>query len=241
MPKKSVEYIYNPYYWNIELAMRYLIPKCDGVICISQYLTDYYRSKNVPVFNVPPTLSVLTMPKVKNKLKGKKIKLVYTGNPGHKDILNDVISVVNSLKDLYELDIAGVTGENTTNIRYHGYLSHENSLSLLCSSDFSILFRPLNKISQAGFSTKVVESMSCSVPVITNNTGDLSSYITDGNNGYIFDGTSIECLTDKLLEIHKDLSVDIYERMSINCFETAREKFDSHIYIKPLSAFFSRI
>ena len=41
----KLQALFNPYYWNIEFAMRYLIPKTKNVICISSYLQHYYNSK----------------------------------------------------------------------------------------------------------------------------------------------------------------------------------------------------
>jgi glycosyltransferase involved in cell wall biosynthesis len=241
LPKSKLTYLYNPYYWNIEFSMRLLIRKCDGVICISKYLEDYYLKKEVKIINIPPTLSISDMPR-KGKVEfNGKIKLVYTGSPGHKDKLGDIITIITELSDKYELDIAGIEGANTDNIRYHGLLSHAKSLDLVSKSHFSVLLRPDNKVSKAGFSTKVVESMSCGTPVITNRTGDLANFISDGENGYIFDGYSSNELYLKLNKITKQFNHSSYNNISNKALLTAEEYFESDVYTGNLEKFITNL
>lgn len=235
LPKRKLAYLYNPYYWNIEFAMRYLIPQCDGVICISSFLERYYSKKGVKTINIPPTL---TVPTPVNKVHfNTKIKLVYSGSPGHKDKLDSIISIVSELNDLFELDIAGIEGENTSNIHYHGLLTHKASVELVEKSHFSILLRPNNRVSKAGFSTKVVESMSYGTPVITNNTGDLANFIKDGENGYIFDGYDSESLHLKLKSIAINFNELNYNSLSRASQLTAKCSFDSDVYTMKLELF----
>ncbi|MFQ2914931.1 glycosyltransferase [Aeromonas caviae] len=240
-PKSRIEYIYNPYYWNIELAMRFLIPKCDGVICISEYLKNYYNKRGCSTVVIPPTLSIDTLPPSRNEFNCGKIKLVYTGNPGHKDSIAEIISVVSQLKDKYELNIAGVVGDCLDNVKFHGLLEHEDAIKLVSQSHFSILFRPINKTSSAGFSTKVVESMSCGTPVITNNTGDLSKYIFDDVNGYIFDGDNPKSLKDNLERISATFNIKKYNVLSAASFDTANKSFfdKSDLTVSSLGDFLS--
>lgn len=225
LPKASYHYLYNAYYWNIELAMRYLIPKCDGVICISNYLQSYYSSRGCNTVNIPPTLAIDELPRKTPKVIEGPIRLIYSGSPGHKDLLQTIVSTISKLSGKYELDIVGVTGTNTDNVRYHGRVSHKESVRFVSESHFSILFRPSNKTSKAGFSTKVVESMSCATPVITNNTGDLDSYIDDGVNGYIFEGFDGENLFHKLNQIYTDITSQLYDFISNNAYFDANKFF----------------
>ncbi|MEZ8186037.1 glycosyltransferase [Shewanella sp. 5S214] len=228
-PASMLGYL-KPYYWNIEYAMRFLIPRCDAVICISTYLESYYFKKTI-VSRIPPTLSVADMPSKSESFVydiKKTIKLVYTGNPGHKDKLKEIVDIVKVLPS-FELHIAGVHGENSSNIFFYGQLDYHDSIALVSNSHFSILLRPDNIISKAGFSTKVVESMSCGTPVITNNTGDLGSIINDSVNGFIFEGVKSEDLHAKLLKILQSDNFN-YNNMSSKSKTTALRVFDYALY-----------
>lgn len=237
-PPHKIQYLYNPYYWNIEFAMRFLIHNCDGIICISNYLEKYYRNKKVEVLRLPPTLDIEKI-EVKNCRsidKKKPIKLVYCGNPGHKDNLESIIRVVERFKGIFHLHVAGVSSNNTGNVSYYGYLEYNKSVELLQSCHFSILLRKKNKVSQAGFSTKVVESMSYGVPVITNNTGDLAEIIDDHSNGFIFDGVSESLLSAKLNQICC-LNNDDYRFLSNAARKSAEYWFDCNKYKDVLHKF----
>lgn len=241
-PKNFLEYLYKPYYWNIEFAMRSLIPMCDGVICISRFLENNYSDKT-NVINIPPTVLASSMPE-KNLAKSgyDRIKLVYSGSPGsHKDFLDIIILAVSDFTEQYELHIAGINGVDSENVFYHGQISHSESLTLVSNSHFSILVRPYNKVSKAGFSTKVVESVSCGTPVITNNTGDLACFIKNGENGFIFDGVSKNDLCVTLSNIASIFNEDYYKELSLEALSLSNGKFDYQVYTAPLNIFLSKL
>ena len=61
----------------------------------------------------------------------------------------------------------------------------------------------------AGFPTKVSESISLGIPVITNNTSDLKKYICNGVNGYMIENEEdIRKLAQDILEKTKYPKVD---------------------------------
>jgi glycosyltransferase involved in cell wall biosynthesis len=233
-PKSYLQYFYSPYYWNIEFAMRFLVPRCNGVICISSFLEEYYSKKGSNTICIPPTISESDIPTKKITKLSSKIKLAYTGSPGHKDKLNSMIEVISLLDEYFELHIAGVEGISNNAIHYHGTLTHQECLKLVSEAHFSVLLRPDNKVSKAGFSTKVVESMFCGTPVIANNTGDLSKYIINDLNGYIFEGTECENLYSKLKKIAESFDESKYRSLSMETYLRAKEHFDFNVYQKPL-------
>ncbi|EID4420514.1 glycosyltransferase [Vibrio vulnificus] len=205
----------SPYYLNIELAMRLLIPKVDGIISISSYLHDYYVDKGCQSLLMPPTTSELN---ISNHYiySDACLKIAYAGSPGNKDLLNIVIDAVNSLVALghsIELNIAGLSKSGLEDycVKYnvkngisdhivaHGYLDFDESVELVSTSDFSILVRPIKRYSTAGFSTKFVESLVCGTPVIANITSDLGNYIRDNVNGIICQDYSLESVKEAII------------------------------------------
>lgn len=101
-------FITSPYLMNTELAMRYLIPKTDGVICISRALQSYYEGKQVATVRVPPTVNILPKSRadtghtpdidsVALAIGNGPIRLVYAGTPGKKDRLDKIAIAVQNL------------------------------------------------------------------------------------------------------------------------------------------------
>jgi glycosyltransferase involved in cell wall biosynthesis len=191
----------SPYYWNIEFAMRALVPRTDGVIAISTWLERYYQEKGIPVVRVPPTLDVQSLEPRLEGVAGKPLRLCYAGTPGAKDDLDSVAGAVLALDPSGEsvvLDIAGVgpdgvsalpsvrrAGATPPALRAHGYVDHASALALVRSADFSVLLRPPGKVAQAGFPTKFVESLAVGTPVIANLTSDLALHLREGVTGIV--------------------------------------------------------
>ena len=84
-------------------------------------------------------------------------------------------------------------------------------------------------MTSAGFPTKFVESITCGVPVITNDTSDLNEYAVDGRNAIIL---HCESFTDKLPILLENIA---------NKQKTApivkKSLFDYREYIKKLETF----
>jgi len=68
------------------------------------------------------------------------------------------------------------------NIHFTGILTRESVKSLIHSSDAGILLSH-----NEGSPITVKEFLACGKPVILNNVGDISTYVTDGVNGFIVD------------------------------------------------------
>jgi glycosyltransferase involved in cell wall biosynthesis len=66
-----------------------------------------------------------------------------------------------------------------------GYVCREEVLRLLQDADFSVLIRPTGGYADAGFPTKVPESLAAGCPVLGNITSDLGTYLIDGQNAVV--------------------------------------------------------
>ncbi len=217
--------------------MRILQKKMDGLIVISRYLEDYYKRCKTVVC-VPPLVDI-------QEEKWKRIKkqendyltLVYAGSPGKdKDRLDILINAISSIKFKHVLlNIVGITKQQylvnypksqnmlevlDNRINFFGRLDHIKALDCVKSADFSIFFRDDNRVSRAGFPTKLVESISCGVPVITNATNDIEEYLVDGKNGYLIDITQEfnDVLYKVICESSKLVSNAMSDRFHFNRF-----------------------
>ena len=246
-PEHPLGYLTSPYQWNIEWAMRHLIPRTDGVIAISSYLADYYRKRGLPVAQVPPTTSSIQSD---HWQPGQRLRLCYAGNPGSKDDLPLVLHAVAQLVSAgAPIDLAvagperaqvlGMLGESSGRdlpwLHAPGILGHADVQRLVGSVDFSILVRQPCRVSQAGFPTKFVESFAAGTPVIANLTSDLHLHLRDGETGLVCaapDAGSVE------LALRRALVLDerVMRRMREACVDHARRAFHPSGYVNDLSA-----
>lgn len=192
-----------------ELRMRVVNPWLGNIIVISKYLMNYYKSRSCRVLRVPPVVDFADPRwKISPKLPKADLRLVYAGIPGKKDILWPVIRSMDVLRSegyTIFLELVGPTiaevsscGESDDKlisrvgeqILCHGFVPQSSVPSILCEADFSILFRPQRRSSNAGFSTKLVESLAVGVPVIANKTGDIEMYVRDGVEGILLEDES---------------------------------------------------
>ena len=240
---------------NYNVAMKYLYPKCDGIISISSYLTDYYQNRGCPVVQVPPTIdsSEMKPTKVDGAASGK-LKLIYAGSPGKKDLLKPIIEgihIADPREELIELTVLGPSAEevadlcpsklgDSNSIKVIGRVSQDEVATYLQSSEFSVLLRPNERYANAGFPTKFVESMSNGVPVIANCTSDIGSFLNDGVNGFICRDHSAEAFAHALLRAIV-LNRDERYKMASAAYETARDSFDYRSYSSQMSSLFKEV
>ena len=244
-----------PYYLNIELALRLLLPRVGNIISISNFFYDSYLRKGCRSILIPPTLDVKNLEA--NNI-GRKIDddlcLVYAGTPGRKDLLNNIIEAVLRLRKSgfsVQLKVAGVNKNEgmkyaaistsnfssiTAGVEFLGLLSHEATLELVKKSDFSVLLRNDARYSRAGFPTKFVESFAVGTPVIGNLTSDLQKYLIHGESGIVCSDHSPDELV-KAIKIACKMTSDQHSNMRIKCNSIALNAFDYRSYADPLSDF----
>lgn len=177
------------------------------------------------------------------KRENNKIILSFAGNPGNKcekEKINWVIRALarDELKNKFAFYIAGVD-KNTFlsnnpelssyisgDIFFLGRISHQNCLNLISISDFSLVIRPSNQLSNYGFSTKIAESFECGTPVLSTDTSDNKKYIISGFNGFVCDAnyeSLVRCL-DSLTSYSKEY-LDILQQNSKMNNKLRYEKF----------------
>ena len=97
--------------------------------------------------------------------------------------------------------------ELTGNIFVHGRIPYVDVQEKIASADFTVLLRPNLRYANAGFPTKVSESMMCGTPVIANHTSDLNLYIRDGETGIVVSDETAEACAEgfrKALRMHAE-------------------------------------
>ncbi len=229
------------------LRMNLIHPKLKGIIAISQYLEDYYKSK-VPTLLLPPLTDLSEDKWNISASQCNLLRIIYAGSPGrNKDKLNIILQSLSKSNAEFEFRVIGLTKAqfldnypeeaNTISklnrrVIFLGRMSHRDVIYELKQSDFSLFFRDINRVTMAGFPTKFAEAITCGTPVLTNKTSDLEKYLTVGVNGFWID----------------DIDVDIVELLNRECqylksIKTTVDNkiFDYHNYIHTVDMWLDNI
>lgn len=231
---------------DVNMRMRYCMKRMDGVIAISRFLYDYYSSK-VKTILVPPTVDLEDSKwnRKRNLIANRPITLVYAGSPGVgvKDRLDLIVDEVRNYQNM-SLVVVGIKEEQfyasfnrqrevLTNVEFKGRLPHIEAVKAVCDADFQMLIRDHNRKNDAGFPTKLVESMACGTPVIATVFSNIADYIKDGVNGYLIDGKTT--IGDVFKSVSALSSEEIIS-MKQNCIDM--KDFDYRCYQKEFAELF---
>ena len=238
-----------------ELRMRYLHPQAGHVIAVSSYLAGFYRGKGCQVLRVPPLVD-LDHPKwqAAPAAAAGPLRLVYAGNPGKKDLLGSMIQgldLLGSRRQEVQLHLVGVAPEQVaalpgcdraalarlaSTLVYRARVSQSCVPQILSSCDYSVLLRPHRRYAEAGFPTKLVESLSAGLPIITNATSDILEYVRDGEEGAIVPGDTPAAFAQT---VHRVLTLPAAYRQSMRekAKQRARLSFDYRRYASEIGNF----
>jgi hypothetical protein len=196
-------------------SMRLLAGRADGMIVISTFLESYFAKTVSPILRVPPLFDMDAGLVRKHRTGGHTLRLCYVGSPGLKDrstILNLLQlphTVGSENADRLEIDLVGVSpGELESiasqqeipiheGVRAHGRLPSNEAKRVVARADFSVLQRPPARYAEAGFPSKIPESLLLGTPVLANLTSDLRLYLTKTNSVFL-DDASLESLVARV-------------------------------------------
>lgn len=244
-----------------EIRMRFINSCIGRIITISSFLEKYYAKKGCNVLRIPPLVDLADTkwPVLVNAeiYSITTLRLVYAGIPAKKDLLGNALRGLIILKDeglVVELHLIGpsrkdvvecldgecsVLDELGTTIVFHGRISQSNVPSVLDVFDFSVLLRPIELYAQAGFSTKLVESLASGLPVITNKTGDIAEFVHDGIEGILLVDYSPSAFA---FGVRRALALSKMQRINMrkNARLRAEMSFDYRRYIDDIGSFIQK-
>jgi len=249
---------FGPFRWNVEIALRYYYPRFGNIIAISKYLEQYYQMKGCRTLRIPPTLDTSVIsPRIVPSSNGP-LTLAYTGTPGKKDLLNNVLEALIGFDPsgkTVKLIVAGPEPDQIIQspafksrginslppiVDVLGRVSREEAMETVRLADFSVLLRPQLRYAQAGFPTKVAESLAVGTPIMCNLSSDLSDYIHDGKNGLVCRDHTPQSFTDVLNRALK-LTPEQKQTMRQSSRWQAEHSFDFRNYVEPLKNFLQNV
>lgn len=186
--------------------------KTHNIISISDYLHTYYTGKGCNSVNIPVLVDyygdkwkVTEQNYTPNAIR----KLIYAGDAGsigYKERIDKVIECACGLyrkgtplhiemigldRDAFVKQCPRIAADpDFDNVAFfYGRQSHEFCLQKIRMADASILIRENSLEMQAGFPTKLSESLRLGVPPMITNVGVYDKYISDGYDCFFVDNT----------------------------------------------------
>lgn len=195
------------------------------------------EEKGVVIYNP------VSVPKVFSKVENKKFNIVYVGRL---EKVKNVATLIRAFAELsdenIELTLVGDGRERKSlenlvedlGISYKVYFagfSNEPS-QYLCNADLFLL-----PSYSEGFGIAAVEAMFLKVPILATKIGGIPEFITDGENGWLFNPNDMEELKNKLGEIIK---CDHLKKVGLQGYESAINTFTVEKYVRNLENLYSQ-
>jgi glycosyltransferase involved in cell wall biosynthesis len=192
---------------------------CDGIFCISQFLIDFYKSRNVKEGKILLVPSTVDTDRFKNA-GASPLPYNYIAYCGSltiiKDGVNNLIDSFNQLaSDNPDIDLVligkGDSEFEETAIRkqveqlslesrvhFLGQVSRTDVPAYLVGAKVLALARPTSIIADAGFPSKLTEYLSTGKPVLVTQVGDIPMYLKDNENAFLSEPDSATAFAEKL-------------------------------------------
>lgn len=252
---------------DITYELCYVNKKADGVIAISRYLSDYYSKRGMNTVVIPPvspyergdinpranekvTLVYAGIPcRLGKPLKNRsdaKDRLDIAIDLAYEAFLagcSFIFRIYGLTKDQYctvfpeqqkiirVLVAAGI-------VKFMGYAKENIVRDAVRSADFTVLLREKNRTSEAGFPTKISESITLGTPVITTETSDVATYLKGGIDGFFLNIADLYVAKNKFIEI---LQLEAEKRINMKRNVINNKSFEFSTYVERLKIFLSLV
>ena len=250
----------DPRYYQFRFCWKWAYPKADGVIAISRFLEEHYSRCGRKTLRIPTILDVGGTPARTECAERNERVFAFAGRlGGGKDRLAEFIRAMRALGSgegrLPVLRVYGPTREEVEKqlgedgrlleelqgqIRFFGRIPQQQVADAVRACDFSLVLRPERESSDAGFPTKLAESMAVGTPVLANRTGDIGLYVQDGRSGLLAASHQEEDILPALRRACR-MSPQELAQMRRAARETAEGSFDYRAYEAGLSRFITEI
>lgn len=232
---------------NFYFGMNYLVQYADKVIVLTDYLKNYFISKNVREENILilPNITDPELFKVENAkaYKPGKITIGYSGTPTRKDGVVDLIESFAVLTKKYEnihlLIIGDAVGGNSiipglqknagnlgiaNKVTFTGLVPFKEVPQLLNACQILALTRPSGIFAEAGFPTKLGEYFACMKPVLVTAVGDIKKYFVTGVHAVIAEPENIDSIVEGFESLIEN--EQLRQQLAINAYQWLQENLN---------------
>lgn len=241
---------------NDRYSMYVQFPRVGNIIAISTLLDRYYASRGCRTVVIPTMVDMQEYGELSHPAHDR-LRIAYAGAPARKDYILNAIRALALLQDEelrgIEMHLYGPTPEQLRELGMpeellercgdslvcHGRIPYAQVKQRIAEADFTVLLRPDRRYANAGFPTKVGESMACGTPVICNLTSDLGLYVRDGETGLVAADESAEACAESF---RRALCMTADERLTMRqaVRKEAENAFDYRNYVGHLRRFLER-
>ncbi|WP_434743544.1 glycosyltransferase [Micromonospora sp. SH-82] len=246
---------WTPYFLRHRWASMLAARLADRVTTVSQTLGERFRAAGRPTLVVPPLVDPTEYARCDPPPTATGVRLLYAGTAGPKDLLAVVVSALLTLppadRDRIELVVAGMTGAEAAHasdldrrqltevgdrVTFLGRVPRDRVLAELSRSHLSVLVRPDAGYANAGFPSKVPESLAAGCPVLLNHTSDLHRYVVDGQEGIVLAGSTV---ADVRAGLRRAARLDDagWRQLSLAAHNRATTDFDYRAWRSTVSTF----
>jgi glycosyltransferase involved in cell wall biosynthesis len=194
---------------------------CDGILCISRFIVDYHKKKGVnerKLFLLPSTVD----PSRFIQQGERPVNERYVGYFGSLTFVRDSVDVlIKAFADVRKKhpDVYLVLGGFCTDevrkqivdlinelkisdrVKLVEYLTRQEILRYITHADVLVMVRSLDLESSASYPSKLTEFLATGKPVLSVNVGEISDFLTDGENAFLVEPGNPPAITDKLNQI----------------------------------------
>jgi len=197
---------------------------CDGILCISRYLVEFYKKEGVKpnkLLLVPSTVD----PSVFSATLRKPIPDKYIGYFGSLSFQRDNVDMlIHAFADfnVHYPDVRLVLGGFCTQdmkeqmlglidklniqskVRMLDFLSRKEILEYITNAEVLVMTRSKDLESAASYPSKLTEFLATGAPVISVDVGEVSDFLTDNENAFLVEPGNTRELVNKLDFVYKN-------------------------------------
>ncbi len=195
---------------------------CDGILCISQYLIEFYATRGInrnKLFLVPSTVDNDRF-KIKADSPLKYDYILYCGTltilKDGVDILIKSYAILSKRYPDIKLVLIGKANNLETDtllkrlvsnldisdrVVFAGQISRNEVPAYLTNAKILTLARPASIVADAGFPSKLTEYLSTGIPVVVTAVGEIPVYLKNGYHAFLCEPDNAEIFAEKMLHV----------------------------------------
>ena len=246
--------------WVTKKNLARWLKKADGIIPITDYLENKILKivdSATPICKLPISVDVNNFEPPNWHQNNQRLKIFYGGSFGFKDGLDTLLEAIRILVfqfkfSGFELVLTGKGSERHMNsfwnlvnkynvsefIDFRGYVTYNEYIKIIQSSDLLCITRNTSKFASAGFPFKLGEFLASGKPVLVTRIGEIENYLTS-DSAMLLEPENPQELAEKILLLTNDKS--LCESIGKRGRAVAEKYFSAQKVAEKLNIFFNSL